>query len=925
MGVGRIQYYAALSNHDSIIRTLRNGIARVLLIFMLMTIVRMGFISQPASATVLLSYVNSMTRIPRTGAISVAAAVSITAAKNEYESFQIAITSPDGIYQVTNADISDLLGAKGSIINSTAATFFRVEYVLIETLSVNPEPGYMTGYYADPLIPFVNPVTGAFITQSGGTAKWALPIDISPTINGAIWVDIKVPSNAVADMYSGNVIVSFSDNTTVSIPVNLQVWDFTLPDGPSLHNTFGPLGVHSNIHTLYGVAEWSKATYSLEWRYFDELAKYRINNVPPPRFFPTADSTTGHLTITSAQTDSLRNFINRYHLTDLFIQRQYHNGIDSMLVRYPEALRTWAAEYKTYLQANGWWDIAKLYMCFEPNDSTKYAFVASRGDSIHAGASDFRVFVTEQTTPDNRAWPNLDTAVDIWCGHIYHLNSIDASLKIAEGDEVWSYQNEAHIINKHKGAYWQTDRPLTNYRVVSWISYLYGYTGFLENDIFYSDLASTWKPFGKKCNGEECLFCAGTDSICGFDGPIPTIRLKNYRDGAEDYEYMKILEGRQGRAAALSSVSSVCTSWYTFSKNPSDFTQMRLNMANQITIHTITASADSSGTITPSGNVSVNEGGSQTFTITPAAGYRVSDVLVDNVSVGAVTTYGFANVSASHSINAHFTVIPIYGAWHGNDYDGSGPYNFRMPVHAGTFTVDGNKIRINVEASATEDLTIIGAYIGEKAASGDMYDMQAYTTKQITFNQGATSASIASGETLYSDWIPLNYDKSREYIISLGTSGGYRAWSTSGYGSYYKKNALNNANILNANYYVTSADVYVLERLEIGTASGKIAMSHQGESLPESNKPTLECYPNPFNGNITIGFTLPSGSSIQLNIYNIAGQKVCDLMSGNLSAGNHAIVWNGIDAWGRHVSSGIYFARLQSGTLLSSIKMLYIK
>ena len=54
--------------------------------------------------------------------------------------------------------------------------------------------------------------------------------------------------------------------------------------------------------------------------------------------------------------------------------------------------------------------------------------------------------------------------------------------------------------------------------------------------------------------------------------------------------------------------------------------------------YTITASAGAGGTISPSGAVSVPLGGSKTFTITPDAGYRIADVLVDSVSVGPVAT-----------------------------------------------------------------------------------------------------------------------------------------------------------------------------------------------------------------------------------------------------------------------------------------------
>jgi fibronectin type 3 domain-containing protein len=75
-----------------------------------------------------------------------------------------------------------------------------------------------------------------------------------------------------------------------------------------------------------------------------------------------------------------------------------------------------------------------------------------------------------------------------------------------------------------------------------------------------------------------------------------------------------------------------------------------------ITTHTITASAGANGNISPPGAVTVNHGDSQTFNITPDTNYHVADVLVDNVSQGAITTYTFNSVTADHTISATFAI-----------------------------------------------------------------------------------------------------------------------------------------------------------------------------------------------------------------------------------------------------------------------------
>ncbi len=75
-----------------------------------------------------------------------------------------------------------------------------------------------------------------------------------------------------------------------------------------------------------------------------------------------------------------------------------------------------------------------------------------------------------------------------------------------------------------------------------------------------------------------------------------------------------------------------------------------------INVYTITATAGVNGTISPSGAVSVNHGSDQGFTITPDAGYHVADVLVDGVSIGAVTSHTITNVTADHTIDASFAI-----------------------------------------------------------------------------------------------------------------------------------------------------------------------------------------------------------------------------------------------------------------------------
>lgn len=71
-------------------------------------------------------------------------------------------------------------------------------------------------------------------------------------------------------------------------------------------------------------------------------------------------------------------------------------------------------------------------------------------------------------------------------------------------------------------------------------------------------------------------------------------------------------------------------------------------------VYTVKATAGSQGSITPSGNVDVLHGGSQTFTIAANSGYAISNVKIDGVSIGAVKSYTFENVTENHTIEVTF-------------------------------------------------------------------------------------------------------------------------------------------------------------------------------------------------------------------------------------------------------------------------------
>jgi len=84
-------------------------------------------------------------------------------------------------------------------------------------------------------------------------------------------------------------------------------------------------------------------------------------------------------------------------------------------------------------------------------------------------------------------------------------------------------------------------------------------------------------------------------------------------------------------------------------------------------------------------------------------------------------------------------------------------------------------------------------------------------------------------------------------------------------------------------------------------------------------------FPNPFNPQTTISFSVANDTPVTIDVYNIRGQRVKSLVNDSFSAGSHQIVWTGIDNNGRTVSSGVYFYRMQAGSFVETRRMIMLK
>ena len=136
--------------------------------------------------------------------------------------------------------------------------------------------------------------------------------------------------------------------------------------------------------------------------------------------------------------------------------------------------------------------------------------------------------------------------------------------------------------------------------------------------------------------------------------------------------------------------------------------------------------------------------------------------------------------------------------------------------------------------------------------------------------------------------------------------------------------------------YVTAIDqTGNTRRSKSSLPSGLFSLATTADSLlkyfPNQSGPVVpteyilfQNFPNPFNGFTNILFEVPKGSNVELDIFNILGQRVKTIFKGEVLVGGSK-TWDGTNDHGNNVASGVYFARLKTPSSVHSIKMLYMK
>jgi CARDB protein/glycosyl hydrolase family 123/F5/8 type C domain-containing protein len=491
-----------------------------------------------------------LTRVQPTDPPDGVASAWIKAARNEYESFQVVIRAPSG-QSLSNVNVvaSNLVNSGGA--SAGTVKLYREHYVRVAS-STGSSP-YPPGWWPDALIPFVNPTTG--LALSGGRFPGA-PFSVSAGQNQPIWVEVYVSKTAPAGTYQGNLTVTANGYGPQNVPVTLTVWNFTMPNRPSLE-------------TMFGGTDQGDPTKNQ--RYLDEFSRHNIAPLPPDSTAPRVRSD-GSLD-SSASDAQLAAYLERF---TTWVIPWWPGGFpfSDPLGANRGRTQRYFHDMQEYLRSRGWLNRAFVYVYDEPDNPDKMYWALEYVRLIRSAAPDLRLLVTTLIRSE------FYGLVNTWGTLFREYDNQMAQDRMSRGEKVWSYTS---LTITPTMPTWQLDHPLFHYRLPGWINWSNGVTGLLYwSTVYWLESADPWTDpttYGPQV-GEGALIYPGKD--VGYDGPIASIRLKAIRDGIDDYEYLKILTGLGDRATAADTAGKVGRTFTDWTRNPDDVLANRDRLGERI-------------------------------------------------------------------------------------------------------------------------------------------------------------------------------------------------------------------------------------------------------------------------------------------------------------------------------------------------------
>lgn len=489
---------------------------------------------------------NEMDRVGQTDAAKTAPNISLFAAKGEYESYQVIVQAPAGGLTNVNLSVSVLSGPGGATIPVSSQTLFREHYVFVTQKSfdlggANRPTG--PGWFADGLIPFVNPDTGQALN---GTLK-AANATVAQGTNQPYWIDIFVPRTAQAGVYTGTYTITTGNQGQFQGNVTLTVWNFTLPLRPSLLSSFDAWNDATedatNTELLRNRIMPLRPNSSLEDTY---ISQYGLGLVDL-HFWSGANVST--CTMSAAPSvSSIQSRANTYSRPGVMLYNFSADEIDDCPGLFP-TLTQWAVN----LHAAG----VKQLVTMTPNSAL---YNDGSGKPV----------------------------VDIWSilPKMYDAAVPAVNDAMSRGMQVWSYNA---LVQDTYSPKWIIDFKPIDFRIFhGFINQSLGLTGVLywRVDLWTAD---PWTDPMNSWNGTDSypgdgMFVYPGDKVGITNGVAPSIRLKWLREGVEDYEYVQLMKNQGKGTQALNLIKTVAPDWRNWNHDPAALESVREQLGQALDV-----------------------------------------------------------------------------------------------------------------------------------------------------------------------------------------------------------------------------------------------------------------------------------------------------------------------------------------------------
>ncbi|HUS09506.1 MAG TPA: hypothetical protein VMZ30_03490 [Pyrinomonadaceae bacterium] len=482
--------------------------------------------------------------------------IKIFGARNEIIAFQVIVEADeDGVKQLTVA-LPELRRQGGSTkIKYTAPSLdptnyvgrpieiFTVNYMNVERAS-HAEWVYMPGSPAAP-----NDPTGwkpvQLVPENARAGRGGFPLRVAPGHNQAIWIEVYTSRNSPAGIYLGNVTVN-ADGRTQTIPIELELFDFTLPD----QNSMQAMVYYESLQPkLYQGRDLDAEYHRFAHRQRIELVHgYDIIKVK-----------------TVKGLFSGKNFTraNRYegpgeNVGNRIIPRTFYGPGRE----FDDRASAWreADSWMTFLRQSFPKAITFLYLPDEPGRS-EYKYIRQLADNIHSNPGPGKTlptFVTKHYVKE------LDGAIDIWDTGPLGYEIKRANEERARGRRYWIYNG-----GRPAAGAIVIDAPATDARATIWACFKHGVDNYFywhgvhwqhnrqkvgerrqniwSNPITFDNRGQPNKPVDDQgyINGDGVLMYSGEEKLHpeedrGIAGPISTIQLANFRRGLQDHQYLTL-------------------------------------------------------------------------------------------------------------------------------------------------------------------------------------------------------------------------------------------------------------------------------------------------------------------------------------------------------------------------------------------------